>query len=104
MTCKMSCSSRYGKDCNCPVGEDTEVVYELELDEATVFGAMSAAGVLGVFTVLAVVAKAFGFVTWPWWYVLAPVWGPVALVPVVFVVTLVVSFIRGFVDAIRDNV
>lgn len=33
-----------------------------------------------VLTVIFVIAKIAGYITWPWWLVLIPLWGPIALV------------------------
>ena len=44
---------------------------------------------IGIFTVLAVVfivLKLIGVIDWSWWWVLCPVWGPLALLVVGFFV------------------
>lgn len=36
-------------------------------------------GVLGLLGIVFVVLKLTGFITWSWWWVTAPFWGPLAL-------------------------
>lgn len=55
---------------------------------------------IGLGTVLAIVftvLKLTGAIAWSWWWVLVPVWGPIALVVAVF---LVWALIAGIVIAI----
>ena len=45
-------------------------------------------GFLGMLTILFIGLKLTGYITWSWWWVLAPLWGGLAVV-----ILLVVSFI-----------
>jgi hypothetical protein len=54
----------------------------------------SAAGGVGFFGWLALIfitLKLCGVITWPWWIILAPLWGPVAFVLALAVILLVVA-------------
>ena len=46
-------------------------------------------GFLGLLTLLFVGLKLAGVIGWSWWWVLAPLWGPVALALVVWLVAVV---------------
>jgi len=57
----------------------------------------SSSGGLGFMSVLAIVfitLKLCGVIDWAWWLVLAPIWGPVAIVLVFIVGFLVAYFVR----------
>lgn len=41
---------------------------------------------MGMLGILFIALKLTNCVDWPWWVVLAPIWGPVALLLVVFLV------------------
>jgi hypothetical protein len=45
-------------------------------------------GFLGLLTVLFIGLKLTGYIGWSWWWVLAPIWGPLAIVAVVFGILL----------------
>lgn len=54
----------------------------------------------GVLTIVFVVLKLVGVIDWSWWWVLSPVWIPIALwiaiIGVVYLVALIVTlFTRG---------
>lgn len=51
-------------------------------------------GFLGMLTILFIGLKLAGFITWPWWVVLVPLWGPLVLV-VLFVLALFVIAAAG---------
>ena len=60
-------------------------------------GHSSAAGGIGFFGLLAIVfivLKLCNVISWSWWWVLAPLWGPAALVVAILVIVLVVALIR----------
>lgn len=51
---------------------------------------------LGFFSLLALIfitLKLTGHITWSWWWVLAPLWGPIAVVFAILVVILLVVVI-----------
>lgn len=40
----------------------------------------------GVLTIVFIVLKILGYITWSWWWVLSPIWIPFALVIVVVII------------------
>jgi hypothetical protein len=42
-------------------------------------------GVLGWLTILFIGLKLTGYITWPWWWVLAPMWIPVSILLFFFI-------------------
>ncbi len=55
-------------------------------------------GGIGFFEVLAIVfiaLKLMGIITWSWWWVLAPLWAPLAVV-------LVIAAILGLISVLTD--
>lgn len=52
---------------------------------------------VGFFTLLGLVfiaLKLMGYIDWAWWVVLAPIWGQLVLIAVLFVVLLVYELMR----------
>ena len=45
-------------------------------------------GFLGLLSIAFIVLKLTGVISWSWWWVLAPLWGPLALIAVLFVLIL----------------
>ena len=43
-------------------------------------------GFLEILTIVFVCAKLFGAIAWSWWWVLAPIWIPISIILVVFVI------------------
>ena len=52
-------------------------------------------GLLGLLTVLFVGLKLGGIISWSWWWVLAPLWGPLAILFVVALITFGIFTARG---------
>jgi len=50
---------------------------------------------LGLLTIVFITLKLTGYIAWSWWWVLAPLWGGVALVLVILAITLLVAGITG---------
>lgn len=50
--------------------------------------------VLDILLVIFVVLKVTGNITWSWWWVLSPIWIPIAALFAVFTVVLLISVIR----------
>ena len=42
-------------------------------------------GFLGLLTVVFITLKLIGTIAWSWWWVLAPVWMPIALCALIFI-------------------
>lgn len=51
-------------------------------------------GFTGLLTVLFIGLKLTGYITWSWWWVLSPLWIPLAIFAVIVFVILVFSLIR----------
>ena len=49
----------------------------------------------GLLTIVFIVLKLTGYISWSWWWVLAPLWGGVALVLVILAIALLVVGITG---------
>jgi hypothetical protein len=47
-------------------------------------------GFFGLLTILFVALKLTGYIDWSWWWVLAPLWGPMAFI--ILIVLLVIGF------------
>ena len=45
-------------------------------------------GFLGLLSIAFIVLKLTGVISWSWWWVLLPLWGPFALLAVLFVIIL----------------
>lgn len=52
-------------------------------------------GFLGLLTIAFIVLKLTDVIGWSWWWVLLPLWGPVALVLVAMATVWAVMFGRG---------
>lgn len=52
-------------------------------------------GFLGLLTIVFIVLKLIGFISWSWWWVLSPIWIPFAIVIVAFVIFFAVMFIKA---------
>ena len=50
----------------------------------------------GLLGLLFIALKLMGHIDWSWWWVLAPIWGPIALVTVIIIITLIVGLITSF--------
>ncbi len=48
-------------------------------------------GFVGLLTIVFIVLKLTGFITWSWWWVLAPVWITILLVCIVFMAIIAVA-------------
>lgn len=49
-------------------------------------GGFAQVGILGILTVVFITLKVIGEITWPWIWVLVPVWGGIALTVVILIV------------------
>jgi hypothetical protein len=60
-------------------------------------------GFCGCLTILFIALKLCDKIDWSWWLVLAPIWGPVALVLAGFVVICIFGCIVAFVEWIKSK-
>ena len=56
---------------------------------------------MGLLNIAFVVLKLTGFIDWSWWWILSPIWVPVAAVIALFLVVLVYVFIKTLIKEIR---
>lgn len=49
----------------------------------------SGIGFFGLLAVLFIGLKLTGYITWSWWWVLAPIWGPLLIWVVIFATAMV---------------
>jgi hypothetical protein len=48
-------------------------------------------GFFGLLTIVFITLKLTGYIAWSWWWVLAPLWAPLSVVLVIFLIALVVA-------------
>lgn len=53
---------------------------------------------MGQLAIVFITLKLTGFIDWSWWWVLAPLWGPLALLYFIFAVVGLAELIASFVD------
>ena len=52
-------------------------------------------GFLSILTLIFVVAKILGFLSWSWWLVFLPIWGPILAVILFFLIAWIVTLITN---------
>jgi len=50
-------------------------------------------GLLGWLTIVFIVLKLLGHISWSWWWVLAPIWIPVAICVLILIVLGIITII-----------
>jgi hypothetical protein len=55
----------------------------------------SGIGFLGLLAVLFIGLKLTGYIGWSWWWVLAPLWGPLGLLVAIILFIWAISFVLG---------
>lgn len=50
-------------------------------------------GFFGLLTIVFITLKLTGYITWSWWWVLAPLWGPLAFVLLFLLIVLIFAAI-----------
>jgi len=50
-------------------------------------------GFFGILTIVFIVLKLLGIITWSWLWVLAPTWIPIAIVLLIFIIVFIFMFI-----------
>ena len=48
-------------------------------------------GFTGILAIVFIVLKLTKFIAWSWWWVLCPIWGPVAFVLVVLIIYFIIK-------------
>ena len=59
--------------------------------------------ILGILGVLFITFKLAGVIAWPWVWVLAPFWVPLALVAAFFVFIVIVSVVSVLIEMARER-
>lgn len=52
-------------------------------------------GFFGLLAIVFITLKLTGYITWSWWWVLAPLWGPLAVVLVIFLMIVIIAAAFG---------
>ena len=60
----------------------------------------SGPGFFGLLTIAFIVLKLVGTISWPWIWVLAPIWGPIALIIAIVALIFSVGLVFGIFSAI----
>ena len=60
-------------------------------------------GVMGLLLVLFVGLKLTGLIDWSWWWVTAPIWGPLVIVLGVVVVILIFTILQTLYQTLRGR-
>lgn len=60
-------------------------------------------GLPGLLTILFIILKVFGKISWSWWLVFAPIWGPTALVICVMVIVVVGCLIAAVIANLMEK-
>lgn len=60
-------------------------------------------GFLGLLTLLFIGLKLSGHIDWSWWWVLSPIWIPIAFVIAIIVFMLVVALIVGIFSSEEES-
>lgn len=50
----------------------------------------SGVGFFGLLTVLFIALKLLGYIDWSWWWILAPIWMPIAVLILILIVGLII--------------
>lgn len=58
-------------------------------------------GFLGLLTILFIGLKLTGYIDWSWWWVTAPLWGPLAIGAVISLLIFIAAAVISFRDARR---
>jgi hypothetical protein len=52
-------------------------------------------GFFGLLAIVFITLKLMGYITWSWWWVLAPLWAPLAVVLVIFLIVVIFALALG---------
>lgn len=52
-------------------------------------------GFFGLLAIVFITLKLTGYIAWSWWWVLAPLWAPITVVLVIFLIVLILAAIFG---------
>ena len=60
-------------------------------------------GFLGLLAIVFITLKLTEVIDWSWWFVLLPLWGPLAVVAVIFLVFIATAVTLGARDNLRSK-
>ena len=63
----------------------------------------SGIGFARLLTIVFIVLKLIGKITWSWWWVLSPLWISTALVIVICLIVLILALVVGVIEKYRDD-
>ncbi len=52
-------------------------------------------GFFGLLAIVFITLKLMGYITWSWWWVLAPLWAPLAVVLAIFLIVVIFALAFG---------
>lgn len=55
-------------------------------------------GLMGILTIIFVLAKIFGKIDWSWWWVFSPLWVPSAIILGCVAIGVFIAFIAAILD------
>lgn len=53
----------------------------------------SGIGIFGILGIVFIILKLTNVITWSWWWVLLPIYGPIVLLTIVIILTIVTLFV-----------
>ena len=59
----------------------------------------SSIGLMGILTIIFVLAKIFDKIDWSWWWVFSPLWVPTAIIIGCLAVGIFIAFIAAIIDS-----
>lgn len=53
----------------------------------------SGIGIFGILGIVFIILKLINVITWSWWWVLLPIYGPIVLLTIIIILTIVTLFV-----------